>query len=77
MATYKVHIKTEGNTTTYTTNAATLVTVTYRADLGKYDVSTPNGSMLATTEAEAQNTARESVTAFLAAIGIVPEFIND
>lgn len=29
MAIYKVHIKTEGNTTTYTTNATTLATVTY------------------------------------------------
>lgn len=77
MTTYKVHIKTEGNTTTYTTNAAILATVTYRANLDKYDVSTPNGSVLADTEAEAQKAARESITAFLAALGIVPEFIND
>lgn len=77
MTVYKVHIKTEGNTTTYTTNAATLATVTYRAELGKYDVSTPSVGMLADTEAEAQNTARESITAFLAPLGIVPEFIND
>lgn len=77
MTVYKVHIKTEGNTTTYTTNAEILATVTYRADLDKYDVSTPNGSVLADTEPEAQNTARESITAFLATLGIVPEFIND
>lgn len=77
MAIYKVHIKTEGNTTTYTTNAAILATVIYRANLDKYDVSTPNIGMLADTESEAQNTARESVTAFLATLGIVPEFIND
>lgn len=77
MAIYKVHIKTVGNTTTYTTNAATLATVTYRADLGKYDVSTPSVGMLADTEAEAHNTARESITAFLSALGIVPELIND
>lgn len=77
MATYKVHIKTEGNTTTYTTNATTLATVTYRADLGKYDVSTHKGSELADTAEEAEKAARESVTAFLATLGIVPEFIND
>ena len=77
MAIYKVHIKTEENTTTYTTNATTLATVAYRANLDKYDVSTPSVGMLADTEAEAQNTARESVTAFLATLGIVPEFIND
>lgn len=77
MAIYKVHIKTEGNTTTYTTNAAILATVTYRANLDKYDVSTPSVGMLADTEAEAQNTARESITAFFATLGIVPEFIND
>lgn len=77
MATYKVHIKTEGNTATYTTNAAILATVTYRADLNKYDVSTLSVGMLADTEVEAQKAARESVTAFLATLGIVPEFIND
>lgn len=77
MAIYKVHIKTEGNTTTYTTNAATLATVAYRAELDKYDVSTPSVGMLADTEAEAQKVARESVTAFLSTLGIVPEFIND
>lgn len=77
MAIYKVHIKTEGDKTTYTTNAVTLATVTHRADLGKYDVSTPSVGMLAGTEAEAHSTARESITAFLATLGIVPEFIND
>lgn len=77
MAIYRVHIKAVGNTTTYTTNAATLATVAYRADLGKYDVSTPSVGMLADTEAEAQKAARESITAFLATLGIVPEFIND
>lgn len=77
MATYKVHIKTDGNTTTYTTNAAILATVTYRVDLDKYDVSAPSVGMLADTEAEAQKAARESITAFLAPLGVVPEFIND
>jgi hypothetical protein len=77
MSIYKVRIKTEGNKTTYTTNATTLATVAYRADLDKYDVSTPSVGMLADTEAEAHNTARESITAFFATLGIVPEFIND
>lgn len=77
MAIYKVHIRTERNTTTYTTNATIFATVTYRGELGKYDVSMPNGSVLADTEPEAQNIARESVTAFLATLGIVSEFIND
>lgn len=77
MVIYKVRIKTVSNKTAYTTNATTLATVTYRADLDKYDISTPNGSVLADTEAEAQKAARESVTAFLATLGIVPEFIND
>lgn len=77
MAICKVHIRTESNTTTYTTNATILATVTYRAELGKYDVSMPNSSVLADTETEAQNIARESVTAFLATLGIVPEYIND
>ena len=77
MTIYKVRIKTVSNKTTYTTNATTLATVIYRAELGKYDVSTPNSSVLADTEAEAHNTARESITAFFATLGIVPEFIND
>lgn len=77
MAIYKVHIKAVGNTTTYTTNAATLATVAYRADLDKYDISTPNGSVLAAAGAEAQKAARESITTFFATLGIVPEFIND
>jgi hypothetical protein len=77
MSIYKVRIKTEDNKTTYTTNAAMLATVTYRADLDKYDVSTPSVGMLADTEAEAHNTVRESITAFLAPLGVVPEFIND
>jgi hypothetical protein len=76
MAIYKVRIKTVSNKTTYTTNATTLATVIYRAELGKYDVSTPSVGMLADTEAEAQNTALESITAFLATLGIVPEFTN-
>lgn len=77
MAIYKVHIKTEGNKTTYTTNATTLATVIYRADLDKYDVSTPNASELSSTSEEADKAAREGITAFMATVGQRPEFIND
>ncbi len=77
MAIYKVLIKTEGNTTTYTTNAAILATVEYRSELDKYEVSMHNGSALADTEPEAQNIARESIKALFATLGIVPEFINN
>lgn len=77
MAIYKVLIKTEGNTTTYTTNAAILATVEYRSELDKYEVSMHNGSALADTEPEAQDIARESIKALFATLGIVPEFIND
>ena len=76
MAIYKVLIKTEGNTTTDTTNSATLATVEYRSELDKYEVSMHNGSALADTEPEAQDIARESVTALFETLGIVPEFIN-
>ena len=76
MGIYKVHLKTESNTTTYTTNATIFATVTYCVEFGKYDVSMPNGSVLADTEPEAQNIARESVTAFLSTLGIVSEWIK-
>lgn len=77
MAIYKVLIKTEGNTTTYTTNETILATVEYRSDLDKYEVSMHNGSALADTEPEAQNIARESIKSLFAKLGIVPEFINN
>ena len=77
MAIYKVPIKTEGNTTTYTTNDTILATVEYRSELDKYEVSMHNGSALADTEPEAQDIARESIKALFATLGIVPEFIND
>ena len=77
MAIYKVRIKTEGNTTTYTTNATTLATVTYRPDLNKWDASTPSVGMLADTKEEADKTARESITAFFASVGLIPNFINE
>ena len=77
MTIYKVIIKTEENTTTYTTNDTILATVEYRSELDKYEVSMHNGSALADTEPEAQNIARESIKALFATLGIVPEFIND
>ena len=72
MTIYKVPIKTEGNTTTYTTNDAILATVEYRSELDKYEVSMHNGSALADTEPEAQNIARESIKALFATLGIMP-----
>lgn len=77
MAIYKVRIKTEGNTTTYTTNATTLATVTCHAGTDKYSVTAPNNSVLADTADEADKIARESITEFLTSLGTVPEFIND
>lgn len=77
MAIYKVHIKTEGDKTTYTTNATTLATVTYRADLGKYDITTPDNNTSTDTAASADKIARESITEQFTALGIVPKFIND
>lgn len=77
MAIYKVRIKTEGNTTTYTTNATTLATVTCHVETDKYSVTAPNNSVLADTADEADKIARESITEFFMSLGIVPEFIND
>ncbi|MDE5704508.1 hypothetical protein [Muribaculum sp.] len=77
MAIYKVRIKTEGNTTTYTTNATTLATVTYRPALDKWDVSAPSIGILADTKEEADKMARESITSFLASVGLTPDFINE
>lgn len=77
MAIYKVRIKTEGDKITYRTNATTLATVTYRPDLNKWDVSTPSVGMLAETKEDADKTARESITAFFASVGLSPDFINE
>lgn len=77
MAIYKVRIKTEGNTTTYTTNATTLATINYKPEVNKWDVSAPSIGMMADTQEEADKTARESTTAFLASVGITPDFINE
>ena len=77
MAIYKVHIKTDGDTTTYTTNATTLATVIYRTELTKYDVSTPNDVLLVDTAEEADKISRERISDFLATVGVTPLFIND
>ena len=77
MAIYKVHIKTECNKTVYTIYATVLASVTYRADLGKYEVETDKSKLSADTADEADRLARESVTAFLANLGVVPNFINE
>lgn len=77
MAIYKVHIKTEGNKTVYTIYTTVLASIIYRADLGKYEVKTEKSEQLADTADEADRIARESVTAFLANLGVVPNFINE
>lgn len=77
MAIYKVRIKTEDNTTTYTTNATTLATVTFRPTLDKWDVSAPSIGMLADTQEDADKVARESITAFFASVGFTPDFITE
>ena len=77
MAIYKVHIKTEGNKTTYTTNATTFATITRRADSGKFEVTTPDSGQLADTPEEADKIAREFTAKVMASVGKVPNFINE
>ena len=77
MAIYKVHIKTEGDKTIYTIYTTVLASVAYRADLGKYEVKTEKNELPADTADEADRLARESVTALLANLGVVPNFINE
>ena len=77
MATYKVHIKKNGYKTTYSTNDTTLATTIYRPDLDKYDLCSPSVGQLVNTREEADSAARESITAFFATVGLVPDFVND
>lgn len=77
MAIYKVHIKKEGDKTTYTTNATTFATITRCADSGKFEVITPDGVQLAYTPEEADKIAREFTTKIMASVGAVPNFINE
>lgn len=77
MAIYKVHIKTDGNKTTYTTNATTFATITRRADSGKYEVTTPDSVQLVDTPEEASRIAREFTARVMASVGVVPNFINE
>ncbi len=77
MAIYKVRIKTEGNTTTYTTNATTLATINYNPESDKWYVSAPHTKRQRNTQEDADKTARESITAFFASVGLTPNFINE
>lgn len=77
MAIYKVRIKTEGNTTTYTTSATTLATINYNPESDKWHVSAPHTKRQRNTQEDADKTARESITAFLASVGLTPDFINE
>ncbi len=76
MAIYKVHIKTTGSVTTYTTNATTFATITRLADPDKYEVSTSHRVQLADTLEEAHKAAREYTTRVMSSVGAVPDFIN-
>lgn len=77
MSIYKVHIKTDGNVTTYTTNATLLATITYRAEVGKYNVTTDNWDKSVDTATEAENMVHEIITSLFTNWGITPDFIND
>ena len=77
MAIYKVIIKTEGDKTTYRTNATTFATITHRADSGKFEVTTPDSVQLADTPDEADKIAREFTARVMGSVGVVPNFINE
>lgn len=77
MAIYKVNIKTKGDKTVYSIYSTVLASVTFLADLGKYEVASERNKQLADTADEADKAARESVRTFLAHLGIVPNFINE
>ena len=76
MAIYKVNIKTEGDKTTYTTNATTFATITRLTDSGKFEVATTDWMQLADTLEEADKIAREFTTKVMASVGVVSNFIN-
>ena len=75
MAIYKVHVKTDGDKTTYITNATTFATITRLADSGKFEVTTPDSVQQADTADEADKIAREFTTRVMASVGTVPNFI--
>lgn len=77
MAIYKVRIKTDGNTTTYTTNTTILATASYYPEVDKWHVSAPHTKKQRNTKEDADKTARESITALLASVGLTPDFINE
>ena len=77
MAVYKVHIKTGGDKTTYTTNATTLATVSYNQESDKWHVSAPRTKKQVSTKEEADDITRKSITAFFASSGLTPNFINE
>jgi len=75
MATYKVHIATDGDKTSYTTNGHGLAAVTKTAD--GYTMAANGTEQTFTTLAEAGTAARLAVTRLLASVGCVPDFINE
>ena len=77
MSIYKVRIKSDGNKTTYTTNATVLMTITHIPDLNKFELSADGKSLLIDTAEEADNVARQKITALFTKLGIVPDFIKE
>jgi len=75
MATYKVHIATDGDKTSYTINGHELAAVTRTAD---GHIITANGmEQTFATATDADTAAKSVITKALAALGCVPNFINE
>lgn len=77
MAIYKVHIKTDGDKTIYSTNGTTLATVSYNPATDKWDISAPTMDGQTATQEEADKAVRESITVFFATTGLSPNFTKD
>lgn len=75
MAIYKVHIAKSGDKTTYTVNGHELAAVSKTAN--GYTLTTDGKEQPFATYAEAETAARTTVTNILAAVGCVPNFINE
>lgn len=75
MSTYKVHIATEGDKTSYTINGHKLATVTKAVD--SYAMTTNGKTQAFATSAEADAAAKAAVSQILASVGCTPNFINE
>lgn len=75
MATYKVHIATDGDKTSYTINGHEQATVTKTAD--GYAMTTYGKTQAFATSTEANTAAKAAVAQILASVGCFPNFINE